>query len=233
MLTLIGLTFIVLLFIFIQQQSKKLRLVKNSPVVFVYDAQVRYPNLTLKNYGIPLKTNNQSKVKVLFPTLTTYGELEYIYSWHDLSDIDVSQKPGKFNDTKLKTIHYLAPIIKYQLKIEPNILCLNEQYNQIKNLAYLVSTSDIHANSLGTYERALIQIEKLLKKTDRLQKVYIRLIREALIGIKIAEYNPDILEFSQFAVDSQYQRVKEEYQNMKDVVNAYSQLLKESRNTQL
>lgn len=146
--TLIGLIFIVLLFIFSQQQSKKLRLVKNSPVVFVYGAQVRYPNLTLKNYGIPLKIKRQSKVKVLFPTLTTYGELEYIYSWHDLNDLDVSQTPGKSTDAKLSTIHYLAPIINYHLQSEPNALFLNEQYSQIKNLVYLVASSDLYADNL-------------------------------------------------------------------------------------
>lgn len=237
MLTFIGMTFIflsiALLFIFIQQRSTKLALIKNSPVVFVYGASVRYPNLPLKNYGIPLKINNQSRVQVLFPNLTPSGDLEYIYYWHDLNNIEVIQKPGKSTATKLKTLQELAPLIKEHLQVAPNTLLLKGQYRQIKKLAYLVSTSDIYAGQLDTYERSLVQIEKLLRKADELQKVYIRLIREALIGVKIADYNPDILEGSQVAFDSQYQRIKEEYQNMKDVVNAYSQLLNESRNTQL
>lgn len=235
MLTFVGLTLILLsialLCIFIYQRGTKLTLVRNSPVIFVYGASVRYPNLPLKNYGIPLKINNQSRVQVLFPKLTTSGDLEYIYSWHELSNIEIPQPLGKSTARKLNNLQNLALIIKQHLQIEPEVLSLKEQYGQIQKLANLVSTSDIYVGYLGTYERALLQIDKLLNKAAQLQKVYIRLIREALIGVKIAEYNPDMLEFSQVAFDSQYQRLKEEYQNMKDVVNFYSQLLKESQNT--
>lgn len=237
MLTFVGLSFILLsialLFIFIYQRSTKLTLVKNSPVVFVYGACIRYPNLPLKNYGIPLKINNQSRVQVLFPKLTISGDVEYIYSWHDLSNIELPQPTGKSTAKKLDDLQKLALIIKEHLQIEPEVLSLKEQFRQIAKLANLVSTSDIYVGYLGTYEQALVQIDKLLNKAAQLQKVYIRLIREALIGAKIADYNPDLLEVSQVAFDSQYQRIKEEYQNMKDVVNVYSQLLKESRNTQL
>lgn len=237
MLTFLGLTFILLsialLFIFIYQRNTKLILVKSSPVIFVYGASVRYPNLPLKNYGIPLKINNQSRVQVLFPKLTPAGDVEYIYSWHDLSDIEIPQPTGSSTAKKLIEIQKLALIIKEHLQIEPEVLSLEEQYRRIKKLAYLVATSDIYAVYLDTYERYLVQINNLLNKADKLQKVYIRLIREALIGVKIAEYNSDFLEVSQVALDLQYQRIKEEYQNMKDVVNVYSQLLKESKNTQL
>ena len=235
-LTFIGLTFIVLsmalLFVLIQQRSTKLELIENSSIVFVYGAEVRYPNLPLKNYGIPLQINNKSRVQVLFPKLTPSGDIEYIYSWHDLSDIEVPQEPRRFHNNNLKNLKEITLIIKEHLQIEPDTLSLKEQYIQIKKLANLISTSDIYAVHLGTYESALVQIENLLTKANELQKVYVRLIREALIGVKIAEYSPDILNFSKVTFDEQYQRIKEEYQNMKDVVNAYSQLLNESKNTQ-
>jgi hypothetical protein len=49
------------------------------------------------------------------------------------------------------------------------------------------------------------------------------------IGIKVAEYNPNLLPDDNFAIDIQYKRIKAEYQNMKQTATAYAELLSTSQ----
>ena len=219
-----------LAYIITERRRTKIKQIKSSLVVLVKGAEQKYPNLPLKNYAIPLMVRRENRVQVVFPRLTQNGDVEYIYSWHELKDVQAITPISKTNDPKLTTIKELAPIIKEHWQIEPEMSALEQQYSKINNLANLVSTSDVYSVQIDTYDRALKEVEKLLSKAEQLQKIYVRLIREALIGVQVAEYNPDGLEVSQMAFDSQYQRLKQEYQTMKDVAHAYSQLLRESRN---
>ncbi len=75
---------LVIAYIIIERQNTKIKKIKSSNVVLVKDATVTYPGLPLNNYGIPLMTRRQSRVQVVFPRLTQDGDVEYIYSWHNL-----------------------------------------------------------------------------------------------------------------------------------------------------
>lgn len=237
MLAFLGLTFIavslLVAFTFIEQRSSKVRLLKSSPVVCVYNAPARYDSLPLKNYGIPIKIKQRSLAQVIFPKLTESGDLAYIYSWHDISDLEVPNRGLNPRDTKLNTILELAPLIKHHLQIEPNVSALKDQYRQIDKLAKLVAKSHIYAANVDTYEQGLAQIKNLVRKAGKLENVYVCLIREVLIGVMIADYNPESAKVLEGDFDWQYRHAKEEYQNMKEVASAYFQLLNESKNTQL
>ncbi|NJL22573.1 MAG: hypothetical protein HC895_19970 [Leptolyngbyaceae cyanobacterium SM1_3_5] len=89
----------------------------------------------------------------------------------------------------------------------------------------MVATSDFYASQQHIYERALIQIENLLHKAEELQQVYVRFIREVLIGRQVAEYDPNLLPDNGMAIDQQYRRIKREYQTIKDAAIAYGELI--------
>lgn len=209
------------------RRSKKIEKISNSDVILVNGAEQQYHNLPLKNYCIPLRIKEREKVRVIFPRLTPDGNVEYLYSWHNLSDVEIPGDEIDKNNVKLRAAKELAPLIKEHLQIEQELLDLEEQYHKTKNLRDLVSTSTLYSSQLDIYERALVQIEDLLEKAEQLQKIYIHLIREALIGIQIAGYNPDSIRDNRFAFDSQYRRLREEYQHMKDIATAYHELMRD------
>jgi hypothetical protein len=209
------------------RRNKKVEKVLNTKIVLINEVEEIYSNLCLKNYGLPLKVKERDKVQVIFPRLTPNGDVEYIFSWHNLDDVEIPEVEIDQNDIKLRAAKELAPLIKEHLQIEQEILSLEEQYQKVNNLADLVSTSELYSSQLDIYERAVVEIENLLEKAEQLQKIYIHLIREGLIGIQVAGYNPDNIRDNRLAFDSQYKRIKEEYQYMRDAATAYQELMRQ------
>jgi hypothetical protein len=209
------------------RRNKKVEKVLNTKIVLINEVEERYSNLCLKNYGLPLKVKERDKVQVIFPRLTPNGDVEYIFSWHNLDDVEIPEVEIDQNDLKLRAAKELAPLIKEHLQIEQEILSLEEQYQKVNDLADLVSTSELYSSQLDIYERAVVEIENLLGKAEQLQKIYIHLIREGLIGIQVAGYNPDNIRDNRLAFDSQYKRIKEEYQYMRDAATAYQELMRQ------
>lgn len=209
------------------RRNKKVKKVLNTKIVLINEVEERYSNLCLKNYGLPLKVKERDKVQVIFPRLTPNGDVEYIFSWHNLDDVEIPEVEIDQNDIKLRAAKELAPLIKEHLQIEQEILSLEEQYQKVNDLADLVSTSELYSSQLDIYERAVVEIENLLEKAEQLQKIYIHLIREGLIGIQVAGYNPDNIRDNRLAFDSQYKRIKEEYQYMRDAATAYQELMRQ------
>lgn len=207
------------------RRNKKIEKVLNSNIILINEPEERYHNLCLKNYGIPLKVNERDKVQVIFPRLTAEGDVGYIFSWHSLDVVEIPNIETAQSDIKLRAGIELAPLIKEHLQIEQEILNLEEQAFKINDLADLVSTSELYSSQLELYEKALVQTEKLLKKAKQLQSIYIHLIREGLIGIQVAGYNPDTIQKNKLAFDSKYQKIREEYQYMKDFATAYNELI--------
>lgn len=209
------------------RRNKKVEKVLNTKIVLINEVEERYYNLCLKNYGLPLKVKERDKVQVIFPRLTPNGDVEYIFSWHNLDDVEIPEVEIDQNDIKLRAAKELAPLIKEHLQIEQEILSLEEQYQKVNDLADLVSTSELYSSQLDIYERAVVEIENLLEKAEQLQKIYIHIIREGLIGIQVAGYNPDNIRDNRLAFDSQYKRIKEEYQYMRDAATAYQELMRQ------
>ena len=126
----------------------------------------------------------------------------------------------------MRAAQQLGYYIKEHFKIEREMSELEDQYNRINNLAKLVAKSDIYSSQIERYNKALIEIRKLIKKAKQLERLYISLVREGLIGIKISSYNTDDITNNLLIHNIKYERLREEYQYMKDVATAYGSLIR-------
>ena len=210
---------------------QKIKKIKNNLILKVNGADTRYSNLPLGNLGILYEINEKRKVRVIFPKLTPEGDVKYIYSWHTLQSISIPNI-GTMNiqeKSKFIVVQELAFLMKDHIRfVEPEVVNLKKQWNKIKELLDLVSTSNFYASQKGIYEKALVQVENLLDKAEELEQVYINFIREVLIGRKVAGFDPNLLPDGSLSIDNdnQYKRIKEEYQYMKDTATAYAELIR-------
>ena len=209
------------------QRQIQLRHLKRSDIVLVAGAEQRYPDLPLGNYGIPWKFKDAARVEILFPKLTADGEVEYLYSWHKLNHVKPFNVLAASLTVQLQTALELVPLIKEHLQIESEIIKLGMKEYQVNRLASLVSTSDFYAGHASLYSQALEEITALLEKAEAVQAIYVRLIREALIGVQVAHYDPHSIRDSRIAFESRYRRAKAEYEHLKDTARAYTELLTE------
>lgn len=216
-------------YLYLQYQNYQIRMIRNSDVVIVKGADDRYPNLPLGNFAVPHRFRGPDRVQVVFPTITDAGDVEYIYSWHSLNSVKPVTLSRTARQNKIRVMAELAPVMKEHLKLEFDTIALEKQFEKINKIANLVAVSDIYSSQLETYEKAIDETNKLIKKVDELSEVYIRIVRETLIGTRIADFDPDLLLDWHVPLDAQYERVKAEYQFMKDTAQAYYDLLKESQ----
>lgn len=205
----------------------KVKRLRRHVVLQVDGADTRYPDLPLGNLGILWQVKQLQRVQVIFPKLTSDGDVEYVYSWHDLKAVHLPRltKPDAYDKARLKAAQEMASLITEHLQLETELLNLRKQHQKISELLKLVTTSDFYANQQDVYERALAQVENLMDQAEALRQVYIRFIREVLIGNQLAGYDPSLLPDNQGAIDLQYRKMKQEYQMMKDVATAYTGLL--------
>ena len=219
----------VVCFWFIRVQ-RKLEWVDRHDLVYVDGAERRYPNLPLGNYGIPIRAKDSDgykRVQVVFPRLTEHGDMEYIYSWHDLGSIELASAKQANIPTLLTSSTGVAPVIQEHLQIEAEIERLLREREKVFDLANILSTSELYANKAEIYDRALAQIENLLEKARELEHIYVRIIRETLIGLQVSRYEPDNLTSDMVSFDAQYKHLKSEYLRMKDAATAYDELMQE------
>ncbi len=113
---------------------------------------------------------------------------------------------GVKNNYKLTTDLQLVPIIQEHLRILDEIEELDQRYIKISNLAKLVAASDIYNERLHTYETALRKIRNCSNQAVQLDQSYTRLVKEMLIGIKVAEEEFKYLPDWEKTFDLQYQR---------------------------
>ena len=211
------------------QRTRKLSWINAHRLVHVNGAANRYPHLPLGNYGLPLETKTSDgtlRVKVVFPRLTETGDVEYIYSWHYFQDLSIAQiKPNHLPNVQFSFAANIASVIQEHLQIDREIEQLNQNFTQLNHLANLVSTSDLYAGKIDLYERALHQLGTLLSQATTLENIYVRLIRETLIGAKISQFDPDALTTRSIDFLEQYQQIKESYLRLKDEATAYIELM--------
>lgn len=228
-LLLVLLTMGAIAYLFLSHHNRQIQTVRGSNVVIVEGATDRYPNLPLGNFAVPNRFRSPDRIQVVFPMLTDAGDVEYIYSWHSLSAVTPMQLSRSHRQNKVRVMAELAPVIKEHLKLELDMIALENQLVKINKIAELVAVSDLYSSQLSIYERAIDETEKLINKVEELSRVYVRIVKETLIGTRIAEFNPDLMLDLHVPLDEQYDRVKSEYQFMKDSAHAYYELLRESR----
>lgn len=210
---------------------KRINALRSHSIVCVGGVETRYPELPLKKYGIASRMNASSgRVQVLFPKLTPEGDVEYLFSWHyvrDVTPID-TEDSTLYADSTAHTACEVLPVIRDHLDFEQDALHLNDQRHRLTRLADLVATSSFYADRLDVYERALVEIDTALLKARDLHKLYVRLVREALIGVQIAGYDPSNIRSDRLTFESEHQRLREEYLYLKDLTAAYTDLELES-----
>jgi hypothetical protein len=217
----------VVCFWFIRVQ-RKLEWVDRHDLIYVDGAERRYPNLPMGSYGIPVRARDADgykRVQVIFPRLTEDGDMEYIYSWHDLGSIELATSRESDAPALFSSFSNVAPVIQEHLQIEAEIDRLLEERHKVHDLARILSTSEFYANQADIYDRALEQIENLLDKARELEHIYVRIIRETLIGLQVSRYEPDDIPGDMVSFDAQYKHLKAEYLRMKDTATAYDELM--------
>jgi hypothetical protein len=214
--------------VWLHHRIRKLQALRTGELVNVSGAEVRYPNLPLKTYGIPVRVKDRNRTEIVFPRLTSEGDVEYVYSWHSFSDIKlVSFRSNQPQDDRVETAIELCKIIREHLQLDSELVALRKQHHEVNRLADLFSSSRVYSDQLDTYERAVQQLEILLDKATELQSIYVHLVREALIGIQISSYNPSNIRDNRLKYESQYQRLKQEFIQMQDTATAYRQLMQQ------
>ena len=209
---------------------------------WTYFTDLEHIYILLNPFVILIKNSTQPKIYTLTIPFLYYNQydssvdLHYYSTIHwlnDISNVNSVIKQKVKTNYKLTTAQQLAPIIQEHLQIKAEIEELRQRDIKISNVAKLVATSDIYNDRLHIYKTALSKIRNCTKQAEQLHQSYTRLVKEMLIGIKVAEENFEHLPDRETSFDLQYQRLQEEYNFMKDKVSAYYELLKDSRNIQL
>lgn len=220
-------TILISLFYF---RHQKVRKILKSKVIFIHSNRINQSNLLLGKYAIPSQIlYNSSQVEVIFPQLNESGNLVYTNQCYYLAEISIPKSHKHRHKIEFQVAEDLSKYIKEHLKTEKEIKNLVLQYRQIHDLSKLILKSDMYSNQINTYEKAIEEIKKLLNKAKELEKMYIKIIREGLIGVKIANYNPNNIKSNQMVHQIKYKQVRNEYQYMKDTAHAYGELMRERK----
>lgn len=215
------------LVVLVVQHLRKLHHVKMHRPLHVRGATNRYPNLPLGNYGVPMRMGDASRphrVEMIFPRLTDDGDVEYLYSWHNLADVE-RVRSGPKSSAPQALVSSLAPIILQHLQIEADLADLDAKQTKLHQAIDLVSTSEFYASQISIYQQANAQLESLVNQAEALRNLHIRLIRESLIGTHLAKLDASVMLDGSPDFEQEYQRLKEEFLYLKESAVAYSELL--------
>ena len=206
-------------------RNKKISRILENKVVAINNKKIKQDNLLLKKYAIPLQANNSSQIEVVIPLLNEIGELVYTYSLHFPSEIYLPNIEEYKQSIELRVARKLSIYIREHLKTEKEIEELSAQYYKVHDLKELILKSEVYQNQIDIYDRAIDEICGLIDKAKQLEKMYLNLIREELIGVKIQNYNPTDIKDNQISHHLQYEQLKDEYEYMKEEAKAYSELM--------
>ncbi len=220
------------IYYFVLYPYQKIKRIKRSPVIKVNGAEERYPGLPLGTIGFFFSADRDYRVQVIFPRLTRYSKVEYLYSWHDIRAVQIPDLRDASHQEKIDVAvaQELTALVRDHVQlIEPEILALRQQWHELQKLLNLVETSEVYAGHKSVYEKALFQVESLANKAEELQLEYVRSIREILIGRQVASYDPTLVTDNGIIIDYKHKQIKEEYQMMKEVATAHAELLRTSQ----
>jgi hypothetical protein len=210
------------------ERSRKLSLVKKHQLIYVTGASERYPNLPLGDFGIPLRLKDpySNRVEVVFPRLTSEGDVEYIYSWHNLSSVEPPQYLTQRATPALDLTKRVEVLIREHLQIQEDLNRLQERYDDISRMVNLVSRSGFYGGHRDMYEERMDQIGDVLTKAEGIQQLYVYLIREALIGLQVGQHDARYFFDEHPDFDQQYNQAREDFFHMREAAIAYSKLMR-------
>ena len=232
----VGIAIAIALLIYLEfRPFLKRRKVLKTSVVKVKKISEKYPNLPLGYFGCPLVEESKllrkkKLIELVFPQLDAEGNLAYIFSQHPLNQIRfVNLNPRKPN-RELELAKEILPLIQPHLAIEQEIINLLDEREKLNEISSLVATSKVYQKQQFVYDRALTQLNDIIKKARELKNIYVNLIREGLIGLKVAQYDPNSFIDNRLVFDTQYRQLHQEYQLLKDTADAYAELNLRSKN---
>ena len=205
--------------------NAKIKKILKRKVIAINNLTIEQNNLPLKNYAIPLESNSASQVKVAFPQLSESGELVYIYYLFFPSEIRLTYFEKDKDNIEFIIARKLSKYVKEHLKTEKEIEELMMQRHKVYDLRKLVSKSEVYQNQINIYDRAIGEISGLIDKAKQLEIMYLKLIREELIGLRIQNYNPAFIQDNRISHHLQYEQLKDEYEYMKEEAKAYAELM--------
>jgi hypothetical protein len=208
------------------KRQRKIIAIKRDSIVIINSTKDDSNTFIFNKYAIPVQINHSDIVEVVIPDLDDNGELQYHICSYDLSQISIPKYSEHKKILEFIAINELKKYIKEDIKTGKEIFRLREQRSKIRDLAKLIWKSDVHSNQIETFDRALSEINELINKAKQLEKLYINLVKESLIGVKIQKYNPDLLESNSIVYETKYKQLKEEYFYMKDTAKAYEDLMR-------
>ena len=213
----------------------KRRKIFKSSIVRVKKIQLKYPDLPLIDLGCPLLERSKSLrakklIELIFPRLNSEGQLEYVFSQHPLHEIRFVNLNKKKVSRELALAKEILPLIPSHLAIDKEITKLLDERQKLDEISSLVATSKVYNRQQEIYERAKVQLNDIIKKAYELKNIYVTLIREGLIGLKVAQYSSDNFIDNRILFDTQYQQLQQEYQLLKDSADAYAELSLSSKN---
>ncbi|NJL21173.1 MAG: hypothetical protein HC895_10720 [Leptolyngbyaceae cyanobacterium SM1_3_5] len=112
---------------FVFHPQQKLDRIRNRGVVEIEGAEARYSDLPLGNLGIFYDSNENRRIQVIFPKLTSEGDVQYIFSWHDLRSAHVPRFKSidPQNMISIRIAQDLSLLMKEHIEfVEPEILNL-------------------------------------------------------------------------------------------------------------
>ncbi len=187
---------------------KRRKILKNT-IVRVKNIQLKYPSLPLQQFGCPLVEQSRSLrskrlIQLVFIQLDSSGNLEYIFSRHPLHEIKIVNLNKKKISRELQLAKEILPLIQLHLTIEKEITKLLDERQKLEEISSLVATSQVYNRQQEIYDRASIQLDDIIKKASELKNIYVTLMREGLIGLKVAQYSPDNFIDNRIVFDTHY-----------------------------
>ena len=207
------------------QRYIKIKNILKAKVVLINSRHHSNKCFLLGNYGIVVDSRNSTEIKVVVPELTQNGELIFIDFWYYTPVISIPKVSAK-STMELDSARELCNYVQEHLKIEQELLVFESKHNEIDNLSRLIANSEVYSHQIDTYNKALTEIKQLLNKAIQLENLYLTMIKEVLLGLKLAQYDPNSINGNQINHQIQFDRLQEEYEYMKDTARAYDELMR-------
>ncbi|NJO63203.1 MAG: hypothetical protein HC836_34780 [Richelia sp. RM2_1_2] len=163
-------------------------------------------------------------------------QLDYRYdSVHSSSVINSCIIPKKNQLNSLDKLRHkasieVAELIYENILLQQEIVKINKQHDEIDKVFKLIAKSQQYVNQQEIYKNALLDLNKVLSKADKLNNVTFDYISEILINTKLK--TNEISVFSNnvtdkyLSIEAQHLQLKEDYQHLKDVSSNYDSLVK-------
>jgi len=192
-----------------------------------------------RKYCIPVRIFDLGKeegvLRFVCPQLKN-GSLDLQPEIKDLRKIDFV-KSGKENSSGKRSriecivIEKLSSPVKEIYRLESEIQSHRAEIEKLEKKLELAQGSSVYSDWAETYVQKIDERKELILLAESIHQECTSFIKEVLIGKELSEADldlvPDLLD-KKIELEQSYLQASDKYQSLKDEVEAYSQLRKES-----